>query len=166
MYFPPDSLHGTSKASTILRPASSNPPINLSPPSSGENQENAAPRAQESRDPPVETIEATLSEIFDFYATRPFTRSRESVLKAVKFHKMILDADLIDESPPFNTSSSSSSHPSSSRRGSSATTLQQPEGLTSARVDLIFKKLCGNNRCMTFDQFIFCGMNFTAFNFG
>lgn len=74
----------------------------------------------------VETIESTLSEIFDFYATRPYSRSSKSVLKSMKFQKMALDSDLVDENGL----------------------------LTSARIDLIFKKLCGNQPTMTFESFM------------
>lgn len=75
---------------------------------------------------PVDAIEATLGEIFDFYASRPYTNGNRAVMKSMKFQKMALDADLIDDVAPLN----------------------------SARVDLIFKKLCGNSPHMTFEQFM------------
>lgn len=52
----------------------------------------------------------------------------------MKWQKMCLDADLIDEPDP--------------------TTGKASGPLTSARVDLVFKKLCGNVQTMTFEQFM------------
>ncbi|CAD7953619.1 unnamed protein product [Amoebophrya sp. A120] len=87
----------------------------------------------------VEEIEQTLSEIFDFYATRPHSKSTgSSVLKSAKFMKMCLDADLVDD---MQSTQASDPHARSKL-------------LTSARVDLIFKKLCGNRTTMTFEQFM------------
>ncbi|CAD7945840.1 unnamed protein product [Amoebophrya sp. A25] len=86
-----------------------------------------APDVGDERQPiSVETIEHTLSEIFDFYATRAHSKCSRSLMKSMKFQKMALDADLVDEGGR----------------------------LTSARVDLIFKKLCGNCPTMTFEQFM------------
>lgn len=69
-------------------------------------------------------IQRVLAEIFDYYHGSSTSAVKEKSMKSMKFQKMVLDADIIDEQ------------------------------LTSAKVDLIFRKVCGNQPHMVLSQFL------------